>query len=53
MKIEDLENIYNESKKVCPPDEFALRQRVLLWEVVRYIIEKDNPKSPEEEKNNE
>jgi len=53
MKIDDLENMFGEAKKICPPDEFELRQRVLLWEVVRFIIEKEKPALPKEEKANE
>ena len=42
MKIEDIEKALSYAKCVCPPDEYALRQRSLLYAMANFLIEKDN-----------
>ena len=37
-QLESLEESLKIAKEVCPPDEFACRQRNLLWELAEYVI---------------
>ena len=41
MNLNHLINAYDMAQRVCPPDEYAVRQRQLMYAMVEYIIEKE------------
>lgn len=42
--FEKLVERFNHAQKICPPDEYDLRQRKLLYDLTLYVIARDAPK---------
>jgi hypothetical protein len=49
MTLDELYQRYMHAQTICPPDEYELRQRILLYSLMEYIIAKDKPSERESE----